>query len=260
MSWQERVAGRFGLDGKTVVVTGCRRGIGKAIAVAVAGAGADVVGVSVSLEPEGSDVEREVEALGRRFRGYACDFADRDDVRGLSATLLDEVPTIDVLVNNAGTIHREPAVTHRDEDWDRVLEVNLTAQFVLTRELARPMLERRSGRIVFIASLLSFQGGITVPGYAASKGGIAQLTKAFANEWAPNGVNVNAVAPGYIATDNTTALRADPERSAQILARIPAGRWGAPEDVAGAVVFLASDAAAYVHGTILTVDGGWMAR
>ena len=195
--------------GKTVLVTGCRRGIGKAIALAFAAAGADVIGVSATLEEDGGSVGREVEELGVSFRGHTCDFADRAAVYRLVDALKDG-PTPDVLVNNAGTIRRSPAVAHRDEDWDAVLEVNLTAQFVLTRELGARMLERRSGKIVFIASLLSFQGGITVPGYAASKGGIAQLTKALANEWAASGVNVNAVAPGYIATDNTQALQDDP--------------------------------------------------
>jgi 2-dehydro-3-deoxy-D-gluconate 5-dehydrogenase len=245
--------------GSTVLVTGCRRGIGKAIALAFASAGADVIGVSASLEEDGGAVGREVEALGGTFRGYTCDFADRAAVYGLVAALSEDPPA-DVLVNNAGTIRRSPAVEHGDEDWDAVLAVNLTAQFVLTRELGRRMLERGSGKIVFIASLLSFQGGITVPGYAASKGGIAQLTKALANEWAASGVNVNAVAPGYIATDNTQALQDDPGRSAQILQRIPAGRWGEASDIAGAVMFLASSAADYVHGVVLPVDGGWLAR
>jgi len=201
----------------------------------------------------------EVAELGGTFRGHACDFSDRAAVYGLVEVLRDG-PTPDVLVNNAGTIRRSPAVEHRDEDWDAVLEVNLSAQFVLTRELGARMLDRGSGKIVFIASLLSFQGGITVPGYAASKGGVAQLTKALANEWAAAGVNVNAVAPGYIATDNTQALQDDPVRSTQILQRIPAGRWGDASDIAGAVLFLASSAADYVHGVVLPVDGGWLAR
>ena len=171
-----------------------------------------------------------------------------------------DVPRLDILVNNAGTIARAPAAEHSDELWDRVLEVNLTAQFVLARELGRDMLERGSGKIVFVASLLSFQGGITVPGYAASKSGVAGLTKALANEWAAYGVNVNAVAPGYVRTDNTQALQDDPERSEQILVRIPAGRWAEPEDIAGPIVFLSSPAADYVHGTVLPVDGGWLGR
>jgi 2-deoxy-D-gluconate 3-dehydrogenase len=250
----------FRLDGKTAVVTGARRGIGKAMAVALARAGADVVGVSATLEASGSEVEREVTALGRTFRGYACDFADRAAVYGLIDHLRHDVRRIDILVNNAGTILRKPAAEHPDDYWDKVIEVNLNAQFVLTREVGKDMLARGSGKVVFVASLLSFQGGVTVPGYAASKGGIAQLTKALANEWAVRGVNVNAIAPGYMETDNTTALRADEHRSRSILERIPAGRWGTPDDVTGPLVFLCSDAAAYVHGVILPVDGGWLGR
>jgi 2-deoxy-D-gluconate 3-dehydrogenase len=254
------VLDRFKLDGKTALVTGCRRGIGKAMAVALAEAGADVVGVSAQLESSGSDVEREVTALGRSFRAYACDFADRKAVGGFVERVRGECPPIDVLVNNAGTILRQPAAEHSDDYWDRVIEVNLSAQFVLSREIGRDMLARGRGKIIFTASLLTFQGGITVPGYAASKGGIGQLTMALANEWAGQGVNVNAIAPGYIATDNTAALRADPERSRTILSRIPAGRWGQPDDFKGAVVFLASAASDYMHGAILLVDGGWMGR
>jgi 2-deoxy-D-gluconate 3-dehydrogenase len=245
--------------GSTVLVTGCRRGIGKAIALAFAGAGADVIGVSATLDEDVDTVGREVEGLGVSFRGHACDFGDRAAVYRL-VDAVKSGPTPDVLVNNAGTIRRSPAADHQDEDWDAVLEVNLSAQFVLTRELGARMLERGSGKIVFIASLLSFQGGINVPGYAASKGGVAQLTKALANEWASSGINVNAVAPGYVATDNTQALQDDPVRSAQILQRIPAGRWGDASDIAGAVLFLASGAADYVHGVVLPVDGGWLAR
>ncbi|MCP1168440.1 SDR family oxidoreductase, partial [Limimaricola sp. ASW11-118] len=181
-------------------------------------------------------------------------------VRALAARVEADAPPIDILVNNAGTIRRAPAVEHGDEIWDEVIEVNLSAQFVLTREIGRGMVERGAGKIIFTASLLSFQGGVTVPGYAASKGGIAQLTMAFANEWAGRGVNVNAIAPGYIDTDNTEALREDPERSAAILSRIPAGRWGRAEDFGGPVVFLASEASAYMHGHVMVVDGGWMGR
>jgi 2-deoxy-D-gluconate 3-dehydrogenase len=249
----------FDLAGRTALVTGCRRGIGKAAAVALAAAGADVVGVSASLEPE-SEVAAEVEAHGRHFRSYRCDFADRDAVYELVASVRRDVGVVDILVNNAGTIARAPAAEHPDELWDRVLEVNLTAQFVLSRELGQDMLARGRGKIVFVASLLSFQGGITVPGYTASKSGIAGLTKALANEWAGGGVNVNAVAPGYVATDNTQALRDDPVRREQILVRIPAGRWAEPEDIAGAILFLSSPAAAYVHGVVLPVDGGWLGR
>jgi 2-deoxy-D-gluconate 3-dehydrogenase len=250
----------FRLDGKIAVVTGARRGIGKAMAVALAQAGADVVGVSATLESSGSDVEREITALGRSFGGYACDFADRAALYRLIEALRRDVPRIDILVNNAGTILRKPAAEHPDEYWDKVIEVNLNAQFILTREIGKDMLARGHGKVVFVASLLSFQGGITVPGYAAAKGGIAQLTKALANEWAARGVNVNAIAPGYIETDNTSALRADQQRNRQILERIPAGRWGTPADLAGPLVFLCSDAARYVHGTVFPVDGGWLGR
>lgn len=250
----------FDLTGKTALVTGCKRGIGKGIAVALASAGANVIGVSASLETSGSAVAKEVEALGRSFSAYQCDFSDRKAVTAFAATVQADHPVIDILVNNAGTIKRTPAADHPDEMWDEVIEVNLNAQFVLSREIGRGMVARGAGKIIFTASLLTFQGGITVPGYAASKGAIGQLTKALANEWAGKGVNVNAIAPGYIATDNTQALQDDPDRSRSILERIPAGRWGQPEDFAGPAVFLASDAASYVHGTILTVDGGWMGR
>ena len=231
-----------------------------AMAVALAEAGADIVGASASLEEAGSEVQREVEQRGRRFRGYACDLADRGAVYQFIARVKRECPPVDILVNNGGAILRAPAAEHSDEYWDRILEIDLSAQFVLAREFGREMLARGGGKIVFTASLLSFQGGITVPGYAAAKGGIAQLTRALANEWAGRNVQVNAIAPGYIATDNTAALRADPVRHPAILARIPAGRWGQAEDVAGAVVYLASPASDYVNGAILTVDGGWMGR
>lgn len=250
----------FRLDDLTVLVTGCRRGIGKAIAEAVAEAGADVVGVSANLEPDGGEVARAVERRRRSFRGYRCDLGRREEVDGLVDALRHDGIAVDVLVNNAGTIRRAPATSHGDDDWDAVVEVNLRSQFVLSREIGRTMVERGRGKIVFIASLLSFQGGINVPGYAASKGAVAQLTKALSNEWASHGVNVNAVAPGYVVTDNTQPLRDDPVRADAILARIPAGRWAEPEDIAGAVVFLASPASDYVCGTILPVDGGWLAR
>jgi len=249
----------FDLTGRTAFVTGCRRGIGKAAAVALARAGADVAGASVSLAPE-DGVAKEIAALGRRFVPYRCDLSDRQAVHALAEQVRSELPRLDILVLNAGTIERRPAAEHGDELWDRVLEVNLTAQFVLARELGRRMVEQQRGKIIFLASMLSFQGGVTVPGYAASKGGVAQLTKALANEWAPHGVNVNAVAPGYIATDNTQALRQDEARSQAILERIPAGRWGDPSDLGGAAIFLASSASDYVNGHILAVDGGWLAR
>lgn len=254
------VSGLFDLSGKVALVTGARRGIGMGMAVALAEAGADIIGVSASLEPSGSAVEQAVTAAGRGFRAYACDFADRAAVTGFAARVLADNPRIDILVNNAGTIRRAPAAEHGDDLWDEVIEVNLSSQFVLTREIGRHMVARGSGKIIFTASLLTFQGGITVPGYAASKGGIGQLAKAFANEWAASGVNVNAIAPGYIDTDNTEALRNDPSRARAILDRIPAGRWGTPADFAGPAVFLASAASDYVHGTVLTVDGGWMGR
>jgi 2-deoxy-D-gluconate 3-dehydrogenase len=250
----------FDLTGKTALVTGCKRGIGRAMAVALAEAGADIVGVSATLEPTGSAVEKEILALGRRFTGYAADFANRPSLLKFIAEATAAHPQIDILVNNAGTILRKPAAEHPNEYWDTVLETNLSAQFLLSREIGKGMIARGSGKIIFTASLLSFQGGITVPGYAASKGGIAQLTKALANEWAGKGVNVNAIAPGYIETDNTEALRNDPARSKSILERIPAGRWGRPDDFKGPVVFLASAASAYVNGEILVVDGGWMGR
>lgn len=248
----------FHLDGKTALVTGASRGIGLAMTEALAEAGADILAVSATLPERDSAVERAVCAHGRRFRGFRCDMGRRADVAAFLAQIADE--PIDVAVLNAGTIRRRPAAEHGDADFDDVIEVNLSAPFRIAREVGRRMLERGHGKIVFTASLLSFQGGITVPGYAASKGGIARLTQALANEWAGRGVNVNAIAPGYIATDNTRALRDDPHRSAQILARIPAGRWGRPDDLKGALLFLASDASSYVHGTVLTVDGGWMGR
>jgi 2-dehydro-3-deoxy-D-gluconate 5-dehydrogenase len=251
---------KFKLDGKTALVTGSRRGIGMAMAVALAEAGADIVATSASLESEGSEIAREIAARGRNVWCFACDLADRDAVYALVAGVRAACPPIDILVNNAGMIVRKPAAEYPDEYWDRTIEVDLNAQFVLAREFGREMLERGAGKIIFTASLLSFQGGITVPGYAAAKGGVAQLTKALANEWAGRNVQVNAIAPGYIETDNTSALRADPVRNPAILARIPAGRWGGPSDLAGAVVFLASAASDYVSGEILTVDGGWMAR
>ncbi|MBC7893463.1 MAG: SDR family oxidoreductase [Sphingobacteriaceae bacterium] len=256
MSFQSQ----FDLTGKTALVTGCKRGIGKAMALALAEAGADIIGVSATLETSGSAVEGEVKALGRQFRGYACDFADRSALHSFISRVKADFPRIDILVNNAGTIMRKPAAEHPDEFWDAVIETNLNAQFVLSREIGKEMVARGAGKIIFTASLLTFQGGINVPGYAASKGAIGSLVKALANEWAGKGVNVNAIAPGYIATDNTAALQADAERSQSILARIPAGRWGQPQDFAGPTVFLASAASDYVHGTILTVDGGWMGR
>ncbi|PHQ29604.1 2-deoxy-D-gluconate 3-dehydrogenase [Leeuwenhoekiella nanhaiensis] len=250
----------FSLEGKTALVTGCKRGIGFAMAEALAEAGADIIGVSASLEISGSDIEKAVTATGKKFSAYQCDFSDRKALYKFIEKVKAENPTIDILVNNAGTILRAPAAEHSDAYWDKVIEVNQNAQFILSRELGKEMIKRGSGKIIFTASLLTFQGGITVPGYAASKGAIGQLTMALSNEWAGKGVQVNAIAPGYIATDNTEALRDDPERSSSILGRIPAGRWGEPEDFKGPVVFLASPASNYMTGTVMTVDGGWMGR
>ncbi len=250
----------FDLSGKVALVTGAQRGIGKAMAIALAEAGADIIGVSASMPLQGSELEKEVTALGRKFKAYQADFSNRQSLYAFIQKVKAENPVIDILINNAGSILRKPAAEHPDAYWDQIIEINQNAQFVLSREIGKEMIGRGSGKIIFTASLLTFQGGINVPGYAASKGAIGSLTKALANEWAGKGVNVNAIAPGYIATDNTTALRADPDRNTAILSRIPAGRWGTPEDFTGATIFLASAASDYVHGTILTVDGGWMGR
>ncbi len=253
------VLDKFSLKGKTAIVTGANKGIGRFYALALAEAGADVI-ISASYEQDFSETEELIKEQGCRFKGYVCDFSDRNALYEFIRQVKSEYPRIDILVNNAGTILRKPIAEHPDEYWDKVIEINLSAQFVLTREFGKEMVNRGYGKIVFIASLLSFQGGITVPGYAASKGGIKQLTMAFANEWASRGVNVNAIAPGYIATDNTKPLREDEERNKSILSRIPAGRWGTPDDLMGTVVFLCSDASNYLNGSVVTVDGGWMGR
>jgi 2-deoxy-D-gluconate 3-dehydrogenase len=250
---------KFSLKGKTAIVTGANKGIGQFYAKALAEAGADVI-ISASYEQDFSETEKIITESGSKFKGYVCDFSDRKALYKFIEDVKKDFPKVDILVNNAGTILRKPIAEHPDEYWDKVIEVNLTAQFILTREFGKEMVERGYGKIVFIASLLSFQGGILVPGYAASKGGIKQLTMAFANEWASKGVTVNAIAPGYIATDNTKALREDPVRNKAILDRIPAGRWGTPEDLMGTVVFLCSDASNYLNGSVVTVDGGWMGR
>ena len=250
----------FQLSGKVALVTGCRRGIGKAMAVGLAEAGADIIGVSRNLELNGSQIEKEVNALNRDFQGYACDFANREALYVFISQVNADFPVIDILVNNAGAILRKPAAEHPDEYWDKIVDINQNAQFILTREIGKRMIERGNGKIIFTASLLTYQGGITVPGYAATKGAVGQLTMAFANEWASKGINVNAIAPGYVTTDNTEALRNDPARSKQILERIPAARWGEPKDFKGIVVYLASKASDYVHRSIILVDGGWMGR
>ncbi len=250
----------FNLKGKVALVTGCNKGIGRAMALGLAEAGADIIGVSASLALRDSAIEKEIEALGRRFSAFQADLTDRASLYAFIGRVKEKHDPIDILVNNAGMILRQPAAQHSDEYWDKVLSINLDAAFILAREFGKEMLVRRSGKIIFTASLLTFQGGINVPGYAASKGAVGSLVKALANEWASQGVNVNGIAPGYISTDNTEALRNDPVRSKAILDRIPAARWGEPDDFRGPAVFLASSAADYVHGTILTVDGGWMGR
>ena len=248
----------FSLENKLAVVTGARRGIGLAMATALAEAGADIVGVSSHMESGESELRRRVESAGRTFTPLAADFSDRSSVEKLIEEL--KPLEIDILVNNAGSIERQPAVDHSVEFWDRIIEINLTSQFLLTQAVGKKMLQRKSGKIIFTASLLSFQGGINVPGYTSSKSAIVGLVKALSNEWASQGVWVNAIAPGYIETDNTKALRDDPVRYKAILDRIPAGRWGSAEDLGGATVFLASAASDYVSGITLPVDGGWLGR
>jgi 2-deoxy-D-gluconate 3-dehydrogenase len=248
----------FDLGGKVAVVTGANRGIGQAIALGLAAAGADIVAVGRSLPDK---VQRSVEKLQRGFLFVEADLASGKPDAGILSQAAELRGHIDILVNNAGTIRRTPAIDFSESDWDEVMNVNLKSAFFLSQQAARLMLESgRGGKIINIASLLSFQGGITVPSYTASKHGIAGLTRALANEWAAKGINVNAIAPGYYVTDNTENLRKDSKRYGEILARIPAGRWGEPEDLVGTAVFLASSAANYVHGTIIPVDGGWLAR
>ncbi|MCL4551553.1 MAG: SDR family oxidoreductase [Bacteroidetes bacterium] len=249
---------KFRLEDKVALVTGSNKGIGQHYALALAEAGADIIGVS--FESDFSETEKLVCAVGKKFTSYVSDFSNRESLYSFIKKVKNDSPKIDILVNNAGTILRKPIAEHPDEYWDKVIEVNLSSQFILTREIGKDMAMRGYGKIIFIASLLSFQGGIFVPGYSASKGGIKQLTMAFANEWASKGVTVNAIAPGYIATDNTKQLREDPVRNKAILDRIPVGRWGEPTDLMGTVVFLASPASNYLNGTIITVDGGWMGR
>ncbi len=251
--------GPFDLSGKTALVTGSNTGIGRAIALGLAAAGADVVCHCRKLG-DAVDTLAAVRLSGRRSIEAAGDIADPATPQHLVDTAIAEFGRLDIVVNNAGMIRRAPAVDYSDGDWQAVMDVNLTAVFKLCQVAGRKMIEQGSGKIVNIASLLSFQGGISVPAYTASKSAVAGLTKALANEWAKLGVNVNAIAPGYIATNNTAALQADETRNRQILERIPAGRWGRPEDIAGAAVFLASSASDYVNGHILVVDGGWMGR
>jgi 2-dehydro-3-deoxy-D-gluconate 5-dehydrogenase len=247
----------FDLTGQTAVVTGAGRGLGRAMATALASAGADVVAVGRRPAPE---VAADLARLDRRCHFISADLADPAQVESVIPRAQEAAGRIDILVNNAGLITRGPALDVPLEDWHRVLQVNLHAVFRLSQAAARAMIPRRRGKIINIASLMSFEGGILVSPYTASKGAVGQLTKALANEWAPHGINVNAIAPGYIATDMTRPLQGDPERNPAILARIPAGRWGTPHDLGGAVVFLASRASDYVHGHLLAVDGGWLAR
>lgn len=249
---------QFRLDGKIALVTGAASGLGAAIAIALAEAGATVACHGNRRPAE--ETCTAIRGLGRDAYSVSADLGSPDGAARLFETVVTKAGPPQILVNNAGTIYREPAETHNLERWMHVLQVNLNSVFELSQLVGREMLERGQGKIINIASLLSFQGGIRVPSYAAAKGGVAQLTKALANEWAGRNVQVNAIAPGYFSTENTSALRADPVRSQEILARIPAGRWGMPEDLAGAAVFLASPASNYVNGEVLVVDGGWMAR
>ncbi len=250
----------FSLDGKVALITGASRGLGAGMAAAMSAAGASVA-LHSNERPATETAERICRESGRRTELFTADLEDRAAADRLVADTITAFGQIDILVNNAGIIRRKPAAQHSDDDWDAVIEVNLSNAFRLCRAMGKHLLDSsRPGKIINVASLLSFQGGVTVPGYAAAKGGLVQLTKALANEWASHGINVNAIAPGYMQTDNTKALRDDPQRNKQITERIPAGRWGTPEDVAGAAVFLASRASDYVHGHVLVVDGGWMGR
>jgi 2-deoxy-D-gluconate 3-dehydrogenase len=248
----------FRLDGKVAAITGATRGIGRAMALALAEAGADIA--LLQRSPEQREVKEEIEKLGRKCSIIPCDLENIEQVKAAIPSVVSQFGTIDILVNNAGIQRRSPSVDFPESDWDDVLQINLKTVWLLCQQAGRHMVPQGKGKIINIASLLSFQGGITVPAYAAAKGGVAQLTKALANEWAKHHVNVNAIVPGYIATDMNTALMEDPVRSRQILDRIPAGRWGNPDDFKGAVVFLASDASNYVHGHLLAVDGGWLGR
>ncbi|MGZ3922272.1 MAG: SDR family oxidoreductase [Flavisolibacter sp.] len=253
------ILNQFELKGKTALVTGSDTGLGQAMAIALAEAGADIVGASNVEAIKGGDTEKAIVALGRKFTAYVVDISNREALYNF-INKVKANHTVDILVNNAGMILRKPIAEHPDEWYDKVIAVNQTAQFIITKEFGRDMLQRGNGKIVFTCSLLTFQGGINVPGYTSSKSAVAGLVKAFANEWAGKGVNINGIAPGYIATNNTKALREDAERSKAILDRIPAGRWGEPSDFKGPVVFLCSEASSYMNGHVMVVDGGWMAR
>ncbi len=249
----------FRLDGRVALVTGARQGLGQALALAMAEAGAEVVGLDVGDVAQTGEA---VAALGRRFMPIQCNLRNASvaDLNQIVERVVAEMGRLDILINNAGIIRRAPAIEFSETDWDDVLQINLKAVFFLSQAVARVMLKQGGGKIINIASMLSFQGGIIVPSYTAAKSGVAGITRALANEWAKHHINVNAIAPGYMATDNTAALRADPVRSASILDRIPAGRWGAPDDLKGIAVLLASSASDYMNGAIVPVDGGWLAR
>ncbi|HTP07941.1 MAG TPA: 2-dehydro-3-deoxy-D-gluconate 5-dehydrogenase KduD [Anaerolineae bacterium] len=250
---------QFRLDGRVALVTGAGQGLGQAMAIGLAEAGADIV---VLDRRESDQTGQAVTALGRRFTAITCDLlkASVTDIQQLVSQIMIEMGHIDVLINNAGIIRRAPALDFSESDWDEVLQINLKVVFFLSQAVGRTMISNGGGKIINVASMLSYQGGIIVPSYTASKSAVAGVTRALANEWSRHGINVNAIAPGYMATDNTAALRADPDRSSAILDRIPAGRWGTPDDLKGVVVFLASPAANYLHGAIVPVDGGWLAR
>ncbi|MCY7838595.1 SDR family oxidoreductase [Bacillus haynesii] len=247
----------FQLTGKTAVVTGGTRGIGRAIALGLAESGANIVLLQRSTD---TSTQESIKALGVRCEIVHCDMENLDEVKQAVPKAIEAMGSVDILVNNAGIQRRSPAVDFTEEDWDDVIKVNLKAVWILCQEAGRHMLEKNNGKIINIASIASFQGGLYVPAYASAKGAVGQLTKALANEWSSEGINVNAIVPGYIATEMNTALIDDPVRGRQILERIPAGRWGNPEDFKGAAVFLASDASNYVHGHLLAVDGGWLGR
>ncbi|WHY87033.1 SDR family oxidoreductase [Neobacillus novalis] len=248
----------FRLDGKVAAITGATRGIGRQMAIALAEAGAKVALLQRNVNDH--SVQKEIEARGQTCIIVPCDLEDQSQVKAAIPTVVNELGQIDILVNNAGIQRRSPSVSFSESDWDDVINVNLKCVWLLCQEAGKFMVPQRKGKIINMASLLSFQGGLTVPAYAAAKGGVAQLTKALSNEWAKENVNVNAIVPGYIATDMNEALLQDETRNRQILERIPAGRWGTPEDFMGTVIFLASDASNYIHGHLLAVDGGWLGR
>ena len=250
------ILGRFRLDGKIAVVTGGTKGIGKAIALAFAESGADIALVSRGPNP---DIEKSILDLGRRYMHHAADLTKREQTRRVIPAIVEKIGDLDILVNNAGIIRRSPAAEYSEGDWDETMEIDLTATFILSQSAGRIMLKKGKGKIINIASVLAFQGGINVTAYTSAKQGVAGLTKAFANDWASKGINVNALAPSFYVTELTEAIQKDSERSKSITARTPAGRWGMPEDIAGAAVFLASQASDFIHGVILPVDGGWLA-